>query len=141
MSATTSKRKGIDSDDNELDELDNGPDLPRPRFSLPIEEDDDSFQAPPRLSSALNDDTLTQMSIEGPRRAIVDGFRERLSTGLRVSQRFAESGDLDMDLPPGLEVNNEENEIFGSGGLMDEYSYQGYVLRFSYVILHTFDAT
>jgi len=79
-------------------------DLPRPRLSIPIDDDeeDDSFHlAPPRLSEPLEDDNRTQRSVEVARRAISEqpGNRfARESFGIiRMSDRFADLHELDLD--------------------------------------------
>ncbi|KAB2580471.1 hypothetical protein BFW01_g3515 [Lasiodiplodia theobromae] len=81
----------------EGDDLDEGPDLPRPRLSMPINEDeDDSFhEAPPRLSLALEDMDTTAHSLEGGRRAVSEDPRPRLSMArLRLSERFGDDMDV-----------------------------------------------
>lgn len=75
------------------DDLDDGPDIPRPRLSMPLNEDDDSFhEAPPRLSLAMEDmEDATLHSIEGGRRAVSEDPRPRLSMArLRLSERFGD---------------------------------------------------
>ncbi|KAK7548407.1 centromere kinetochore component CENP-T-domain-containing protein [Phyllosticta citricarpa] len=102
------------------DNLEDEPDLPRPRLSMPLHEDeDDSFhEAPPRLSLALDeaDVDATQVSVEGGRRAYSeDPIRPRLSRTsfgrLRLSERF---GDLDA-LGEGEELA-EDDATFAFGG-------------------------
>lgn len=81
----------------EGDDLDEGPDLPRPRLSMPINEDeDDSFhEAPPRLSLALEDMDTTAHSLEGGRRAVSEDPQPRLSMArLRLSERFGDDMDV-----------------------------------------------
>lgn len=78
------------------EEADDGPDLPRPRLSMPLGDmDDDSFhEAPPRLSLALEDMDMTVNSVEGGRRAVSEGPRQRLSLArLRLSERFGDEMD------------------------------------------------
>ncbi|KAK8239777.1 centromere kinetochore component CENP-T-domain-containing protein [Phyllosticta capitalensis] len=106
-------------------DLEDEPDLPRPRLSMPLHEDeDDSFhEAPPRLSLALDeaDGDATQMSIEGGRRAYSeDPIRPRLSRTsfgrLRLSERF---GDLDA-LGEGEElVEGDATFAFGDDAEQD----------------------
>lgn len=79
------------------DDFDDGPDLPRPRLSMPLHEyDDDSFhEAPPRLSLALEDVDTTMHSVEGGRRAVSEDPRPRLSLArLRLSERFGDDMDV-----------------------------------------------
>ncbi|KAL1851849.1 hypothetical protein Plec18170_006152 [Paecilomyces lecythidis] len=84
---------------DEIDELDNEPEIPKPRLSLPIEVDEDEDDGPdippPRLSLAFEEEDITQASIEYPRRAMADADRarlERMSFGdVRLSENF---GDL-----------------------------------------------
>jgi len=88
---------------SEEEPFERDPDLPRPRLSMPIDDDDDdSFQlAPPRLSEPLWEDN-TQRSIEVPRRAISEQPANRIgreSFGvLRLSDRFADINELDSDV-------------------------------------------
>ncbi|KAL1640586.1 hypothetical protein SLS58_006781 [Diplodia intermedia] len=81
----------------EDDDFDEGPDLPRPRLSMPLHEyEDDSFhEAPPRLSMALEDIDTTMHSVEGGRRAFSEDPRPRLSMArLRLSERFGDDMDV-----------------------------------------------
>ncbi|KAK8156036.1 centromere kinetochore component CENP-T-domain-containing protein [Phyllosticta citrichinensis] len=107
--------RGIRPRDHDLEDE---PDLPRPRLSMPLHEDeDDSFhEAPPRLSLALDeaDVDATQTSVEGGRRAYSeDPIRPRLSRTsfgrLRLSERF---GDLDA---LGEEELAEDDATFAFG--------------------------
>ncbi|OJD37439.1 histone-fold domain containing protein [Diplodia corticola] len=79
------------------DDDDDGPDPPRPRLSMPLNEyEDDSFhEAPPRLSMALEDVDTTTHSVEGGRRAVSEDLRPRLSMArLRLSERFGDDMDV-----------------------------------------------
>lgn len=84
---------------DEIDELDNEPEIPKPRLSLPIEMDEEDEDGPdippPRLSLAFEEEDITQASIEYPRRAMAEADRarlERMSFGdVRLSENF---GDL-----------------------------------------------
>jgi hypothetical protein len=63
------------------DDLDDGPDLVRPRLSLALDEDeDDSLLLPPQ-SAGLEDENFTVQSMELPRRAISEQPKRRLSRG------------------------------------------------------------
>jgi histone H3/H4 len=101
------------------DDLERDPDLPKPRLSLPVDEDDDdSFHLPvPRLSVGLDDD-MTQGSIEIPRRAYSE--QPRLVGG-RSSDAFADLEQLGVDdyiqdrfddsLPPGFEADSDVGDL------------------------------
>lgn len=118
---------------DEIEELDNEPEVERPRLSLPLEdvaeeEDDDGSPEPrpPRLSLAFEEEDIT---VEYPRRA-ADHEKARLSMmsfgGPRLSEHFGaglESGDEDGD-DTGIadeDVNPDETVI--SQGAFD----RGYV--------------
>ncbi len=84
------------------DDLDDEPDLERPRLSLPMGEDedeDDSFLVPPR-SAGLEDENFTIQSVELPRRAAGELPPSRLSRGsfgsVRMSDAFANLNDPGM---------------------------------------------
>ncbi|KAF4630068.1 hypothetical protein G7Y89_g8077 [Cudoniella acicularis] len=86
------------------DDLDDWPELERPRLSLPIgdddSDDDDSLLLPPR-SAGLEDENFTVQSVEIARRAISEQPYSRLSRGsfgsIRLSDRFADLNDLSFD--------------------------------------------
>ncbi|KAH0543768.1 hypothetical protein FGG08_001950 [Glutinoglossum americanum] len=84
------------------DDLDIGPELPAPRFSLPLDDDDDdSFHLhPPRLSAPFEEENYTQQSVELPRRVNLDQSGGRLSRGsfgsIRTSDRFADINELGL---------------------------------------------
>jgi hypothetical protein len=90
------------------DDLDVGPELPAPRLSLPLDDDDDdSFQLhPPQLSTPFEEENYTQQSVELPRRVNPEQNRNRLSRGsfgsIRASDRFADINEL------GLGVRSED---------------------------------
>lgn len=103
---------------DEIDELDNEPEIERPRLSLPLQEVEQVEEGspdmpPPRLSLALDEGDITHGSIEYPRREISDRDKARLSMmefgGPRPSENF---GDLTR-----LESEPDEDEI---GGVDDE---------------------
>lgn len=82
------------------DDLDDGPEIQRPRFSLPLgdeNDDDDSLLEPPK-SAGLEDEDYTGHSIELPRRAISELPPGRLSRGsfgsVRMSDAFADLNDM-----------------------------------------------
>ena len=77
-----------------------------PELSIPLdEEDEDSFQPPPVLSDAADDDNFTQQSVELPRRATSEqagGRFPRVSFGsIRYSDRFADLAELGLGAPAG----------------------------------------
>ena len=81
---------------DEIDELDNEPEIERPRLSLPFQgagddaSDETSPKSPPRLSLPFNEEDLT---IEYPRRALPDRDRERLSMLSPGVGRFSDFGE------------------------------------------------
>ncbi|KAL1959602.1 hypothetical protein VTO42DRAFT_1637 [Malbranchea cinnamomea] len=88
---------------NEIDELDQEPDIPRPRLSLPLEEleprnaghDSSPDIPPPRLSLLAEDEDVTLRSIEMPRRERTARELARLSRRSFISTRFSDHfGDL-----------------------------------------------
>lgn len=97
---------------DEIEALDNEPEVERPRLSLPLEdvaeEDDDDGSPPPRpprLSLAFEEEDIT---VEYPRRAAHDQEKGRLSMmsfgGPRLSENFGEAG---------LESGDEDGEDTG----------------------------
>ncbi|KAI9835403.1 MAG: hypothetical protein M1819_002321 [Sarea resinae] len=86
------------------DGLDNDADLPRPRFSLPIgqddEDDDDFYGPPPQLSEPIDEEGHTQLSVEQPRRAVSEQAYGRFSResfgSVRFSDRFADLTELGL---------------------------------------------
>ena len=86
---------------DEIEELDNEPEIERPRLSLPLdevdEEDEGSPEMPaPRLSLAFEDEDIT---VEYPRKATNEQDRARLSMmsfgGPRLSENFGDSTRLE----------------------------------------------
>lgn len=86
---------------DEIDELDNEPEIERPRLSLPLQEVEEQEEEegspdipPPRISLAFDEEDVTQTSIEYPRRDLAARDRERLSMmgfgGPRPSENFAD---------------------------------------------------
>ncbi|KAL2065427.1 hypothetical protein VTL71DRAFT_3097 [Oculimacula yallundae] len=100
QNVATSRWPGADEDD-----LDDGKALDRPRFSLPMgdqddDDEDDSLLLPPR-SAGLEDENFTAQSIEMPRRAISELPPGRLSRGsfgsVRMSDAFADLNDMGIN--------------------------------------------
>lgn len=100
---------------DEIDELDNEPEIERPRLSLPLQEVEEVEEGspdmpPPRLSLALDEGDITHGSIEYPRRETSDRDKARLSMMVpRPSENF---GDLTR-----LESEPDEDE---TGEVEDE---------------------
>jgi histone H3/H4 len=85
------------------EDFDDGPDLERPRLSLPLgeeDEEDDSLLLPPR-SAGLEDENFTVRSVELPRRAISELPPGRLSRGsfgsIRMSDQFGDLNESGLD--------------------------------------------
>ncbi|EAS35071.3 uncharacterized protein CIMG_00425 [Coccidioides immitis RS] len=86
-----------ETDQQESEDLDEEPDLPRPRLSLPMHEmivpgdgDGSPEIVPPRLSLPLDEDDFTQRSIEMPRRERSTRDLATLSRYSLASTRFSE---------------------------------------------------
>lgn len=82
------------------DDLDDGLEIQRPRFSLPLgdeDDEDDSLLEPPK-SAGLEDEDYTGLSIELPRRAISELPPGRLSRGsfgsVQMSDVLADLNDM-----------------------------------------------
>jgi histone H3/H4 len=79
---------------------------PRPRLSMPLDEDeDDSLLLPPmRSADFVEDDNLTQQSLELPRRAVVGQLGGRLSRGsfgsVRTSDQIGNINELGLEALP-----------------------------------------
>jgi len=102
------------------DDLDDEPDLERPRLSLPMGEDedeDDSFLVPPR-SAGLEDENFTIQSVELPRRAVSELPPGRLSRGsfgsVRMSDVFADFND------PGMGADGYDSSYLAGGRFGDD---------------------
>ena len=81
------------------DDLDVNPELPAPRFSLPLDDnDDDSFHLhPPWLSVLFEEENYMQQSAELPRRVNPGSWLSRGSFGsIRTSDRFADINELGL---------------------------------------------
>lgn len=116
---------------DEFDELDNEPEIERPRLSLPIQEvEGESDEAspemrPPRMSLAFEDDDITYQSVEYPRDLAIRD-RDRLSMMSRGTARLSEDfGQLENDFDAGEEtglVGDDEDapeDTMISGGDFD----------------------
>lgn len=97
---------------DEIDELDNEPEMERPRLSLPLQEVEEVDEGspdipPPRLSLAFDEEDITHGSVEYPRRDISDRDRERQSMmsfgGPRPSENFGDLTRIES------ESDNEDN--------------------------------
>lgn len=116
---------------DEIEELDNEPEIERPRLSLPLEDVGDEDEGspempPPRLSLAFEEEDIT---VEYPRKAN-EQDRARLSMmsfgGPRLSENFGdstrlESGSEDGDDTTGLQdnVGEGQDETVMSQGAFD----------------------
>ncbi|KAL6233558.1 hypothetical protein BDW75DRAFT_231853 [Aspergillus navahoensis] len=133
----------LETEIDEIDELDKEPAPERPRLSLPLEEvgevDDDGSPEirPPRMSLALEDDDMpqddithddmTHASVEYPRRATLDRDRNRLSMisagGPRLSENFGNATGLENDSDAGEDTgvlpDGEQDETIISQGAFD----------------------
>lgn len=134
------------------DDLEAEPDLPRPRLSLPLDEDeeeDSSVQIPPEdIAMHIEDENLTQRSVEMARRAANDppGSRfARVSFGsIRFSDRFADVDQLKAAQSSEHDPNDEEeedddvsdgdgdrnNNEFDEGNLTDEEDEDDIILKY-----------
>ncbi|KAJ5288551.1 Histone-fold [Penicillium angulare] len=115
---------------DEIEELDNEPEIERPRLSLNIQESEDgseeaNSETPPRMSLAFDDDDITYRSVEYPRDLAIRD-RDRLSMLLpagRLSENFAgvqlesDSDVVDMSAIPDDDEGAEDT--FVSGGEFD----------------------
>ena len=101
LSPVIGRRDESLSQSSDDDEINDSAGLSKPKISMLSDVEDDSFQAPPRLSAALEDDTETQMSIEIPRRAFNNQTLGRDSKGsTRISDRFGNISELELDFSP-----------------------------------------
>lgn len=97
----------VEEPKDEFDDLDNEPEIERPRLSLPIQEvEEESDEAspemrPPRMSLAFEDDDITYQSVEYPRDLAIRD-RDRLSMMSRGTARLSEDfGQLENDSDAG----------------------------------------
>ncbi|OKP11497.1 hypothetical protein PENSUB_2983 [Penicillium subrubescens] len=109
---------------DEIEELDNEPELERPRLSLPMQESTGSEEgsldiSPPRPSIALDEDDYT---MEFPRRDLAIRDQEiisRMARDVRMSDNFEET-QLGSDSDAG-----EETGILGDDGFEDDTMISG----------------
>lgn len=120
--------KPVEEPIDEIEELDNEPELERPRLSLPMQESAEGSEEgspdipPPRLSIAFDDDDMTYQSVEYPRRDLAIRDKERLSImsrGIRMSEDFGDTR-LESDSDAG-----EETGIVGDDGFGDDTMISG----------------
>ncbi|KAJ6032309.1 hypothetical protein N7540_003041 [Penicillium herquei] len=116
---------------DEIEELDNEPEIEPPRLSLNIQESEDgsektSSETPPRMSLAFDDDDITYQSVEYPRDiAIRDHARLSMMPGAgRHSENFGEiqlDSDSDDNDETGM-LGGEEapDDTLTSGGEFDQ---------------------
>ncbi|KAJ5152968.1 uncharacterized protein N7482_009446 [Penicillium canariense] len=114
---------------DEIEELDNEPEMERPRLSLPLQEieegSDDASpgMSPPQLSIPFDDDDITYRSVEYPRRDLADRDRDILSMmgprGIRMSENFGGT-QLESDSDAA-----EETGIVGDDGFADDTMISG----------------
>ncbi|GLA33714.1 hypothetical protein AnigIFM63309_000548 [Aspergillus niger] len=94
---------------DEFEELDNEPEIERPRLSLPLDEvedvDEEPEMRPPRLSLAFEEEDIT---VEYPRRATSEYDRNRLSMMSVGGPRMSEIGAA-----TGLESESDEGDDTG----------------------------
>ncbi|KAI9754442.1 MAG: Rho GTPase protein rac1 [Chaenotheca gracillima] len=116
--------------DDGWEEDDDGPGLPAPRLSLPLnynDEDSVELEPPPMMSeTGADDEDVTIHSVEMPRRAANELAHSRFSRksfgGTRYSDRFADLRALGLEFPSeDLEniVEDEGRPNFDEDGLED----------------------
>ncbi|PYH98741.1 hypothetical protein BO71DRAFT_22537 [Aspergillus ellipticus CBS 707.79] len=113
---------------DEIEELDNEPEIERPRLSLPLnevdeEDEEETEMRPPRLSLAFEEEDLTHTSIEYPRRATSDD-KGRLSM---MGARMSEIGDarLDSDIDDEDDTGNVHgNEDQGEDTMVSQGDFE-----------------
>ncbi|KAF2488849.1 hypothetical protein BU16DRAFT_531896 [Lophium mytilinum] len=125
-----------------LDDFDAGPDMERPRLSMPLGDlyDDDSFHEAPPRQSMLPDlpddvDNATMQSLEFGRRALSEDPRRRFSTRL---SGFGELNDLGPE-PSEFEIDgafinrrprmDEDELLLGDDDVGDEFDDNTVELR------------
>lgn len=85
-----------------LNDVDEEPAPTRPRLSMAIgdnDDEDDSLLLPPHSDALLDDDNMTQRSVELPRRAVSEQPGSRLSRGSFGSIRYSDQFDRTMGDP------------------------------------------
>ncbi|KAJ5116408.1 Histone-fold [Penicillium angulare] len=120
----------VEEPKDEIEELDNEPEIERPRLSLNIQESEDGSEearseTPPRMSLAFDDDDITYRSVEYPRDLAIRD-RDRLSMMLpagRLSENFAGvqlEGDSDVvDMSAIADDDEGPEDTLVSGGEFD----------------------
>ncbi|KAE8379220.1 centromere kinetochore component CENP-T-domain-containing protein [Aspergillus bertholletiae] len=107
---------GLEPEKDEIEELDNEPEIERPRLSLPLEEVEEQEEAspeprPPRLSLAFEEEDIT---VEYPRRATSEHDRARLSMmsfgNPRLSENFGDATRLESDSEDGDDTGVEHED-------------------------------
>lgn len=104
-------------------DLNDDVETPRPQLSLPQEEeecvdDNDSPQAPPQLSSVLDDDS--KLSVEKSRRAVTNQRLARISrSSFRLSDHFENGDDSEAHILPDAPLT-EDMVISQSRGQHDD---------------------
>lgn len=113
---------------DEIEELDNEPELERPRLSLPLQESMEASEEgspdmpPPRLSIAFDEEDLTYQSVEFPRRDLAIRDKERLSMIDRAARMSEDFGDARLESDEEIE---EDTEIVGEDGFADDTMISG----------------
>ncbi|KAE8416312.1 centromere kinetochore component CENP-T-domain-containing protein [Aspergillus pseudocaelatus] len=106
----------LEPEKDEIEELDNEPEIERPRLSLPLEDVEEQEEAspeprPPRLSLAFEEEDIT---VEYPRRATSEHDRARLSMmsfgNPRLSENFGDATRLESDSEDGDDTGIEHGE-------------------------------
>lgn len=106
----------LEPEKDEIEELDNEPEIERPRLSLPLEDVEEQEETspeprPPRLSLAFEDEDIT---VEYPRRATSEHDRARLSMmsfgNPRLSENFGDATRLESDSDDGDDTGIEHGE-------------------------------
>ncbi|KAE8139636.1 centromere kinetochore component CENP-T-domain-containing protein [Aspergillus pseudotamarii] len=106
----------LEPEKDEIEELDNEPEIERPRLSLPLEDVEEQEEAspeprPPRLSLAFEEEDIT---VEYPRRATSEHDRARLSMmsfgNPRLSENFGDATRLESDSEDGDDTGIEHGD-------------------------------
>jgi hypothetical protein len=122
---------------DEIDSLDDESVPERPRLSLPLidgsgeSEDGSPDIPPPRISLPIDEDDITQRSIEYARRDMAERDRQRLSRmsfgDMRLSENF---GDASSDVEEGGDITGfqpselqEGDTTLGQAAFEVEYAY------------------
>ncbi|EPS26657.1 hypothetical protein PDE_01595 [Penicillium oxalicum 114-2] len=120
--------KPVEQQLDEIEELDNEPELERPRLSLPLQESMEASEEgspdmpPPRLSIAFDEEDLTYQSVEFPRRDLAIRDKERLSMIDRAARMSEDFGDARLESDEEIE---EDTGIVGEDGFADDTMISG----------------